>query len=96
MVDTITFLSELERELLKVTDPLDRHKVVLAYAVHMQAREVSIAVEAIKNFNPLQTDHSKCLDPRACIGYQNAASDFDNERDLYIAGLEGEQKPYTR
>lgn len=57
MVTPEEFLSELERELLKVLDPLDRHKVVLGYAVHMQAREKAIQDEAYKSAKACLTLH---------------------------------------
>lgn len=39
MVTALEFLTELEKELLKAA-PLDRHKIVIGYAVHMEAREL--------------------------------------------------------
>lgn len=45
-------------------------------------------IDELKNFEPLfKGDHSKCPDPRNCIGYQNAESDFDNEKELRLAAL---------
>lgn len=56
----------------------------------------TLLVEARKDelidFNLPQYDHSKCIDKKTCIGYENAQSDFDNEKELRIAELEAELK----
>lgn len=45
-------------------------------------------IDELKNFEPFfDGDHSKCLDPKTCIGYGNAESDFINEREIRLAQL---------
>jgi hypothetical protein len=48
---------------------------------------VAAASNELKAFEPLQRDHSKCIDAHTCIGYQNAASDFDNEKQIRLDQL---------
>lgn len=45
MVTPKEFLTELEKELLRAA-PMDRHKITLGYAAHMEAREDAIRKEA--------------------------------------------------
>lgn len=44
-------------------------------------------VDELNNFNLPEYDHSKCIDIHSCIGYQNAQSDFDNEKESRIFAL---------
>lgn len=46
----------------------------------------------LENFKPLQTTHESCIDPFNCIGYQNAASDFDNEKAIRITEIDRQIK----
>lgn len=50
--------------------------------------EVEARVDELTTFNLPQYDHSKCIDKRSCIGYQNAQSDFDNEKEIRLAELQ--------
>lgn len=38
--------------------------------------------EELSDFEPLQRDHSKCLEPISCISYQNAASDSQQPKQI--------------
>jgi hypothetical protein len=61
-------------------------QAVTAYAATVE-REARF--DELTNFNLPQYDHSKCPDPKTCIGYMNAESDFDNEKELRLAALQG-------
>lgn len=50
-------------------------------------RDNASRLAELRAFEPLQRTHDKCLDPRSCIGYQNAASDFDNEKEIRLTQL---------
>lgn len=46
-------------------------------------------LKTLEKWNPLYDgDHSACIDKMSCIGYQNARSDFDNEKEILIAALQ--------
>ena len=47
-------------------------------------------IDELSMFEPFfNGDHSKCLDTRGCIGYQNAQSDYNNEREIRLEVLRG-------
>lgn len=80
-----------------VSDELKKEYVkrfVHLVKTHSQAHIRRVTLEAqhtaIKNFEPLQRTHDTCLDAHSCIGYQNAASDFDNEKEILLAAISKE------
>ncbi len=66
---------------------IDELKAALQSHIADQVRE------AIQKFEPFFTgDHSKCPNPMTCIGYENARSDFDNEKAILLESLKGDTK----
>ena len=69
----------------------DRTKAALK-ALLTEAR-----IAELTNFEPLQQDHTKCpqaisgIMSNGCIGYENAVSDFDNEKELRLTQLKNER-----
>lgn len=65
-------------------------------AEYIESRENALIdefVEDVRNWNPFFTgDHSKCPSPENCIGYQNAESDFDYEKENFINLLKSKKK----
>jgi hypothetical protein len=64
----------------------------LMFTTTYTATQCLLAQKAeLESFDPMfKGDHSKCLDPRSCIGYQNAQSDFDNEKEIRLTELKRE------
>lgn len=56
-------------------------------------REIEAArINELENFNPFwMTDHIYCPVAETCVGYQNALSDFDNEKALRLKELDDER-----
>lgn len=58
---------------------------------------VEARIDELQNFNLPQYDHSKCptaiegVISNGCIGYENARSDFDNEKEIRLAELQSLQ-----
>lgn len=55
---------------------------------HRSKWELDARIEELTHFDPLQHDHDLCIDKKNCIGYQNAMSDLDNEKQLRILELQ--------
>lgn len=72
---------------------MPRGKTISVNTFHQQKAAIqryalSVAREELEKFEPLQRNHDKCIDSMSCIGYQNAASDFDNEKEIRLAELD--------
>lgn len=50
-----------------------------------KAEERERVADAFKKWQPLIRDHTRCPNIGSCIGYQNAESDFDNERENFLS-----------
>lgn len=87
-------LNQLGRKYGIIEDsyPLYNQELEDSFKADMIAWSNRRTIEILKNFNPLHLDHTNCLDPRGCIGYQNADSDFDNEKEILISSLEPDDK----
>lgn len=57
---------------------------------HIRRATLEAQHTVIKNFEPLQRTHDTCPDVHSCIGYQNAASDFDNEKEILLTAISKE------
>lgn len=91
-------MTDLEQEITKI---LNEHTFVdgapfstpliddLVQALTALCRRIEgeARIDELEAFNPLQTDHSNCPMPMTCIGYENAVSDFDNEKEIRLAEL---------
>jgi hypothetical protein len=56
-------------------------------------REKRVRAQELDDFKPFyKGNHSQCIDKMSCIGYQNAQSDFDNEKALRLAQLRQQQE----
>lgn len=87
-------VDKLNRRFAKKVDSLNWQSLSYqkkALQMHNAALARLIAdkqAEELERFEPFfKGDHSKCPDPRTCIGYENARNDFDNEKAIRIAEL---------
>jgi hypothetical protein len=62
---------------------MNRDACTFMYRLHLEARR-----DELLNFDPLMHDHNLCIMPTTCVGYQNAESDWQNERNIRIAELD--------
>lgn len=56
--------------------------------IHKLTNEARI--EELKAFDPLQRIHDDCPLPLTCVGYGNAESDFDNEKEIRLNKLQSQ------
>jgi hypothetical protein len=65
---------------------LEAKQSILALIVQSNNR---VRIDELSKFKPFYDgDHSNCIDKRGCIGYENARSDYDNEREIRINQLQ--------
>lgn len=78
-------------------DPSDPVGVAIEVIVELFTRSQEQAViegkiEELTAWEPLfKGDHRTCINyPEGCVGYMNAQSDFDNEKEIRIAELQSQ------
>lgn len=50
-------------------------------------RQKEELISKIDNWKPLKETHENCVIKDSCIGYQQAFSDFENEKEIFIKML---------